>query len=190
MASPNVWPTYSSRIAGVWKTISFEIHSPTGTLLAKPHGDKPLGRVQISPHGYLSAHMADPQRMSSALPSGPSGNAWVLAGDAEVAAVARGVSMYCGYLELFEGSPDGEGEDGGEGDGEGKRLWWQTRVDVSSDPSRMGGLEVRNVELTEERGKQFMVLRPRNDMVLEILADLSLWLGWYERERSIEVGED
>jgi len=24
----------------------------------------------------------------------------------------------------------------------------------------------------------------------QILADLSLWLGWYERERSIEVGED
>ncbi|KAK0258485.1 hypothetical protein LTR91_022588 [Friedmanniomyces endolithicus] len=163
MAPQNVWPTYSSRIAGVWKTISFEIQSPTGTLLAKPHGDKPLGRVQISPHGYLSAHMADPQRMSSAPPSGPSGKAWVQAGDAEVAAVARGVSMYCGYLELFEGSPDGdEGEEGAK-----RGLWWQTRVDVSSDPSRMGGLEVRNVELMEEGGKQFMVLRPRNDMVLE-----------------------
>ncbi|KAK1089346.1 hypothetical protein LTR33_000110 [Friedmanniomyces endolithicus] len=157
MAPQNVWPTYSSRIAGVWKTVSFEIQSPTGTLLAKPHGDKPLGRVQISPNGYLSAHMADPVRMASALPSG---KAWVQAGDAEVAAVARGVSMYCGYLELFEGSPDGE-VDGQEG------LWWQTRVEVSSDPSRMGGLEVRGVELMEEGGKEFMVLRPRNDMVLE-----------------------
>ncbi|KAK1074858.1 hypothetical protein LTR74_000702 [Friedmanniomyces endolithicus] len=87
MAPQNVWPTYSSRIAGVWKTISFEIQSPTGTLLAKPHGDKPLGRVQISLNGYLSAHMADPVRMASALPSG---KAWVQAGDAEVAAVARG----------------------------------------------------------------------------------------------------
>ncbi|KAK0932532.1 hypothetical protein LTR29_015909 [Friedmanniomyces endolithicus] len=174
MPPQNVWPTYSSRIAGVWKTISFEIHSPTdpNAVLAKPHGDKPLGRVQISPLGYLSAHMADPQRMSSALPSGPSGKAWVQAGDVEVAAVARAVSTYCGYLELFEGSPGGEGGQGGgeEGQGKGeesKGLWWQTRVDVSSDPSRMGGLEVRNVELMDEGGKQFMVLRPKNDMVLE-----------------------
>ncbi|KAK3073544.1 hypothetical protein LTR53_004778 [Teratosphaeriaceae sp. CCFEE 6253] len=148
----NVWPKYRDRIAGVWKTISFEVFDGTGPdkkLVAKPHGDQPLGRVQISPQGYLSAHMARPDRMASPLPSGKS---WQEGGDAEVAHVARGSSMYCGYLELFE---DGEG------------LFWQTRVDVSTDPSRMGGLEVRRAELSEEGGKQYMTLQPKNDMVME-----------------------
>ncbi|KAK3116283.1 hypothetical protein LTR53_003535 [Teratosphaeriaceae sp. CCFEE 6253] len=148
----NVWRKYRDRIAGVWKTISFEVCDGTGPdkkLVAKPHGDKPLGRVQISPQGYLSAHMARPDRMASPLPSGKS---WQEGGDAEVAHVARGSSMYCGYLELFE---DGEG------------LFWQTRVDVSTDPSRMGGLEVRRAELSEEGGKQYMTLQPKNDMVME-----------------------
>lgn len=148
----NIWPEYRDQVAGLWKCISFEVFSGSGSdkkLVAKPHGDTPLGRVQIGRTGYLSAHTTKPDRMEPL----PSGKAWQEGEDKEVAYVARGTSMYCGYLELFK---DDEG------------LYWQTRVDVSNDPSRMGGLEVRRVELMEDGGKTYMVLQPKNDMVMEV----------------------
>lgn len=153
----NIWPQHAAQLAGGWKCISFEVFTGTGpnkTLVAKPHGDSPMGRVIISANGWLSALMAKPDRMAQALPSG---KAWQEAPDEEVAHVARGLSMYCGYLELFR---DEGGEDGG--------LWWQTRVEISSDPNRMGGLEVRRVKYFEEGGKAYMVLQPENDMVMEV----------------------
>lgn len=66
--------------------------------------------------------------------------------------MARGLSMYCGWLELFE---DDEGS-----------LFWETRVEVSSDPNRKGGKEVRRVEL--RNGGRMMVLKPVRDMVMEV----------------------
>ncbi|KAF2484082.1 Lipocalin-like domain-containing protein [Neohortaea acidophila] len=148
--TPNLWPKYSSRLSGAWKCISFEQrHAQTHDLLTKPHGDTPLGRVLISPQGFLSAHVANPQRLAQPLPSG---KAWQTGGDAEVAHVARGLSMYCGYMEVYE-------DEAG--------LWWRTKVEVSSDPARMGGYEVRRVELIQEGGREVMVLRPERDMVLE-----------------------
>lgn len=151
--SDNLWKQYRDRFAGGWRCVSFECFDSSGPgkkLIAKPHGDEPLGRVLISRHGFLSAHMARPDRAGQPLPSGK-----VLqeGGDAEVADVARGLSMYCGYLELFE---DEHG------------LWWQTRVEVSSDPRRMGGLEVRRIEYFEKDGKAFMILQPEKDMVIEV----------------------
>ena len=62
--------------------------------------------------------------------------------------------MYCGHLELFETD---EGQ-----------LQWQTRVVISSDPPRMGELEVRNVNYVEEHGQAFMILQPEKDMILEV----------------------
>lgn len=83
----------------------------------------------------------------------PSGKAWHESEDAEVANVARGCSMYCGYFELF-------------GDGEG--LFWRTRVEVASDPSWVGGFQERRVVIEERGGKVFLELRPAGDMVLEL----------------------
>lgn len=148
----NVWPEYRDRVAGLWKCVSFEVFNGSGAdkeLVAKPHGDTPLGRVQIGPNGFLTAHMAKPERMNPL----PSGKAWQEGEDAEVAHVARGTSMYCGYLELLK---DQEG------------LYWQTKVEVSTDPSWIGGLQVRRVKLVEEGGKAFMVLQPKNDMIMEV----------------------
>lgn len=68
--------------------------------------------------------------------------------------------MYCGYLELFEDE---------------RGLYWETRVQVSSDPSRMGGLEVRRVEYFEKGEKKCMVLRPVRDMVMEVSGPLFLF---------------
>jgi len=62
--------------------------------------------------------------------------------------------MYCGYFELFE---DEEG------------LGWRTRVEVSSDPGRVGGFEERRVGFeVEDGGRRMMVLRPTGDMVMEV----------------------
>ena len=90
----------------------------------------------------------------------PSGKAWQLGEDKEVAYVARGLSMYCGYLELFE---DEEG------------LWWKTKVECCSDPKRMGGEEVRRAKYFEENGKSYMILQPKQDLLLEVSGDLVLW---------------
>ena len=153
MSHPDLWPTHRSTLTGVWKCISFEFHDTSGPeakLISKPHGETPLGRVQISPNAYLSAHVTNPARMKGPLPSG---KAWQQGQDAEVAHVARGCSMYCGYFELFE---DEEG------------LFWRTKVEISSDPGRVGGIEERKLEFVEEGGRRLMVLRPTGEMAMEV----------------------
>ncbi|KXT17680.1 hypothetical protein AC579_9052 [Pseudocercospora musae] len=147
-----VWDQYKDVLVGCWKTISYEMFEVKGSerkLVAKPHGETPLGRVSISPQGWLAAHLARPDRTSPL----PSGKPWMTAPDHEVAHVARGLSMYCGYMKLYRNS---EGQ-----------LYWQTRVEVSTDPSRMGGIEERKVTLVDEGGKTFMTLEPKQDMLLE-----------------------
>jgi len=147
---PNkLWQQYQSRISGGWKCISFEMFSPTGDLLSQPHGDEPLGRVLISPQGFLSAHIARLDRMGPL----PSGKAWQVGEDAEVAYVARGMSMYCGYLTLGE---DSEG------------LYWETKVEVCSDPARFWGKEFRRLEFVQEGGRELLVLRPKQDLIMEV----------------------
>ena len=160
MSSSDLWTAHRSTLAGVWKCISFEFYStsdPTGKPIAKPHGDHPLGRVQISPNRYLSAHVANPERMKGPIPSG---KAWQEGEDAEVAHVARGCSMYCGYFELFE---DEEG------------LYWRTKVEISSDPGRVGGFEERRVEFVEDGERRLMVLRPTGEMTMEVCLASSSW---------------
>lgn len=157
--SQNIWSQHRDKLAGAWKTVSFEVFDGAGPdkkLVAKPHGDNPLGRVVITRDGFLSAHMAYPDRISKPLPSG---KAWQVGDDAEVAHVARGLSMYCGHLQLFE---DSEG------------LYWQTKVVISSDPNRQGGVEERRVQVFDEGGKTYMILQPKNDMVMHVSDALQL----------------
>lgn len=85
----NIWPEYSSKLAGGWKCISFEMFDNNKKLIAKPHGENPLGRVLLSKNGYLSAHVARPDRMGPL----PSGKPWQTGEDNEVAHVARGMSV-------------------------------------------------------------------------------------------------
>lgn len=149
----SVWPEYRDQIAGGWKCISFELFDCSSSerkLLAKPHGENPLGRVSISANAWLAAHLSQPDRVNA----WKSGQTWQSATDAEIAHVARGMAMYCGYLQLFK---DDEGG-----------LYWQTKVEVSSDPNRIGGIEERKVVLQEENGKHYMILEPKQDMLLEV----------------------
>jgi hypothetical protein len=151
----NVWSQYKDKLAGGWKIISFEIFDgdgPDKKLVAKPHGDNPLGRVLISPNGWLAAHMATPQRM---VPTESSPD-FQLASDEEVAHIARGISMYCGYFKLFKEEGSAEGE-----------LWWETQVEIASDPNRIGGIQKRLLKYTEKGGKAYMELKPVKDMVFD-----------------------
>src|ERR1700748_2326245 len=134
----NVWPEYKSKLSGGWKCIRYEVFDgdgPDKKLVKKPHGDSPLGRVLLSPNGWLSAHMAFPHRMTP-LKSSPH---WQTASDDEIAFVAKGLSMYCGYIELFQNEGAAPGE-----------VWWRTKVVIATDPNRIGGEQVRSVKYWEE----------------------------------------
>lgn len=146
----NLWLIHRDRIAGVWKCISYELRGSNGRVVAKPHGDKPLGRAQISLNGYVSGLVATPDRMLGPLPSGKS---WQQGEDAEVAHVARGEVMYCGYLELFEDE---------------KGLFWRTTVEVANDPGKIGGLEERRLEFVEDNGKCYLALTPKGEIVMDV----------------------
>lgn len=151
----SLWPEYRAKLAGVWKCISYEMFDCSSSnnerkLLAKPHGENPLGRVSISPNAWLAAHLLRPDRVDSLQSHSSSQKA----PDAELAHVARGMAMYCGYFQLLR---DVEGG-----------LYWRTEVEVSSDPNRIGGIEERKVVLMEEGGRQVMILEPRQDMLLDV----------------------
>jgi hypothetical protein len=152
--SETLWATYAPIMVGGWRCISYHMYTSddpeTRKLVSKPHGDEPLGRVQISPKGYLSAHLARKARLGPL----PSGKKWMLGEDAEVAHVARGLSMYCGYMKLFEDE---------------KGLYWQTTVDIASDPTRAGGVEERRVVLLQNaNGEPMIELSPRQDLLTDV----------------------
>ncbi|EME86811.1 uncharacterized protein MYCFIDRAFT_77372 [Pseudocercospora fijiensis CIRAD86] len=161
-----VWDQYRDLLIGCWENISYEmfvVDASHRRLVAKPHGETPLGRLSISPQGWVAAHLARPDRMGPL----PSGKPWMTAPDQEVAHVARGLSMYCGYMKLYRND---EGQ-----------LYWQTRVEVSTDPSRMGGIEERKVTLVDEDGKTFLFLEPKQDMLLEVShASAAAFSGTFE----------
>ncbi len=191
-----VWDHYKHRLIGGWRAISYELResdSPNATVVAKPHGDKPLGRAVITPHGFLSAHLAIPERLTSG--PLPSGKPWQMGEDKEVAWVARGLSMYCGYLKLYQE----ESKTGGEEDGE-EGLWWETTVEVCSDPARYGGKERRKVRFVKDNrdakhGGELMELRPFQDLVTEVrvdpeaCVDADKHLGWKKVTRRVDLGE-
>jgi Lipocalin-like domain len=158
-----VWNEYKHRLIGGWRAISIELRasdSPDAHIIAKPHGDSPLGRAMISPNGFLSAHLVPPDRMKPL----PSGQPWQTSPDAEVAHVARAFSGYCGYLKLYRDEASGE-------------IWWETRVEVCLDPGRFGGLERRRLRFLEgEGGREIMELRPFQDMITEVSGPPVLWV--------------
>jgi hypothetical protein len=133
---------HQSLLSGCWKLYSY-LQYKDGQVVDKPHGDHPLGFAQISPSGYLSAHLADPKRTNASHPD----LAWSEHSDKEIANYARGIAMYCGQIELFK---DDQG------------LFWKTKVDVASNPSWIGGEQVRRVTSSEEDGRRVMILQPLN----------------------------
>lgn len=172
----DLWTLYSPLISGGWKCLSFNLFSKSHPpkLLAQPHGPTPLGRLYISPRGWLAVHIA-------AVP------------DRDVASdkkkdeeenhvnvnVNAGLAMYCGYLKLYRRRED---------DGQ-EELYWRTVVEVSSDSNLIGGVQERKVVFEEmERKKKssdgggsgggggqqeeeksyYMILEPKQDWIMEV----------------------
>lgn len=171
----DLWTLYSPLISGGWKCLSFNLFSKSHPpkLLAQPHGATPLGRLYISPRGWLAVHLAAvPDRdVASDKKKEDHGN------------VNGGLAMYCGYLKLYRRS----GEEGGE---EGE-LYWRTVVEVSSDSNLIGGVQERKVvfeEMERENKKKssdsdgggsdggqqeeeksyYMILEPKQDWIMEV----------------------
>lgn len=177
----DLWTLYSPLISGGWKCLSFNLFSKSHPpkLLAQPHGPTPLGRLYISPRGWLAVHLA------------------AVVPDRDVASdkkkedhvsVNGGLAMYCGYLKLYRRG--GGGEDNGQ-----EELYWRTVVEVSSDSSLIGGVQERKVVFEEmERKKKksdgdsgsgsggggggggqeeeeksyYMILEPKQDWIMEV----------------------
>lgn len=176
----DLWTLYSPLISGGWKCLSFNLFSKSHPpkLLAQPHGATPLGRLYISPRGWLAVHLAavvpdrdvasDKKKKKEEDHGNVNGNG--------------GLAMYCGYLKLYRRS----GEEGGE---EGE-LYWRTVVEVSSDSNLIGGVQERKVVFEEmERKKKsdggsgsgdggggqqeeeksyYMILEPKQDWIMEV----------------------
>lgn len=174
----DLWSKHCDSIAGVWKCVSFHFYDTSGPerkLLNDPHGNAPLEWVQMSRHRCLSALASVPGFAQSPMPSG---KALQLGDDAEIAHVARSWGMYCGRFELLE---------------DDKGLYWQTRVEIAMDPSRVGGIEERRVEAFEEGGKSYLILKPTQNIAMQVsisepdFAYSSLTIGQDGRETTADL---
>lgn len=169
----DLWTLYSPLISGGWKCLSFNLFSKSHPpkLLAQPHGPTPLGRLYISPRGWLAVHLA-------AVPDRDVAGDTKKKEDHGNVNVNAGLAMYCGYLKLYR-----RGEDDGQ-----EELYWRTVVEVSSDSNLIGGVQERKVVFEEmERKKKsggdsggsdggqqeeeksyYMILEPKQDWIMEV----------------------
>lgn len=165
----DLWTLYSPLISGGWKCLSFNLFSKSHPpkLLAQPHGPTPLGRLYISPRGWLAVHLA-------AVPDRDVASDKKKEEEEDHVNVNGGLAMYCGYLKLYRRRED----DGKE------ELYWRTMVEVSSDSNLIGGVQERKVVFEEmERKKKksgggggggeeeksyYMTLEPKQDWIMEV----------------------
>lgn len=170
----DLWTLYSPLISGGWKCLSFNLFSKSHPpkLLAQPHGPTPLGRLYISPRGWLAVHLA------AAVPDRDVASDKKKDEEDDHVNVNGGLAMYCGYLKLYRRRED----DGKE------ELYWRTVVEVSSDSNLIGGVQERKVIFEEmERKKKsdggsgsgsdggeeeeksyYMILEPKQDWIMEV----------------------
>lgn len=174
----DLWTLYSPLISGGWKCLSFNLFSKSHPpkLLAQPHGPTPLGRLYISPRGWLAVHLA-------AVPDRDVASDKKKEEEEDHVNMNAGLAMYCGYLKLYRRG--GRGEDNGQ-----EELYWRTVVEVSSDSNLIGGVQERKVVFEEmERKKKksdgdsgsdggeeeeveeksyYMILEPKQDWIMEV----------------------
>lgn len=145
-------------IIGTWQLISWQyFRDEAATQFLMNHGRlNPLGRLTFTSDGYMSAILTDPARAI------PPDTPFRFAPDRDVANIARALTSYCGQYRLFEK----EGE---------TRL--STDVEVSLDPSWIGGAQERKVGFGELGGKKTLILRPVQAIPLKVLCCLAFWNG-------------
>ncbi|ETI23425.1 hypothetical protein G647_05227 [Cladophialophora carrionii CBS 160.54] len=144
-------------LVGVWSLISaamYDSDKPDRTLLAKPHGDNPQGKVVISSSGYLLATLVAPEGLQPV-----ASDDWALATDDEVLRVGRSLTTYGGFLTV------NERDDGS--------LLWQTTVEIASNPNWVGKPQTRIARFSEHDGQAYMTLNPVKWYTLKVCALLS-----------------
>jgi hypothetical protein len=128
-------------ISGVWSLLSFDL-MVNNTSIMQPNGPNPLGKLTITPEGYLSVLITT----SETLIPLANGTKWKDGTDAELAALARPMVAYCGtYNTSYDGA----------------QLVMMTEVDVALDPAMIERVQRRNVSFVEENGKEYMFLKPQ-----------------------------
>lgn len=148
---------HREKLSGTWKLISWEMfdsEEANKTLLSKPHGDSPLGRVVISGSGYLSAILVPPRVMSPL-----SSDDWQLASDDEVLRIGRNLTTYAGPVTLFER------DDGG--------FLWHTTVEIANNPNWIGKPQTRRVDHSVEGEVEYITLRPNKEYILKVCLGLA-----------------
>jgi len=148
---------HAKLLSGAWKCISWEMVDSENdkSVLSKPHGDSPLGRVVISQSGYLCASLVPPMLMSPLHHDESE-----LASDEEVLRLGRGLATYAGPITLFER------EDGG--------FLWHTTVEIAHKPDWIGKPQVRRMDHNVEGGVDYMTLRPDERYILKVCLNSAL----------------
>lgn len=142
----NVFSKHADKLVGVWKLISAEMYSSDSpkdrTLLGKPYGDDPQGKVVVSSSGFLLATLVAPAGLETPLSS----DDWSLATDEEVLRVGRSLTTYGGFMTVEEQS-DGS-------------LLWHTNVEIAINPNWIGKPQIRVARFSQVDGESYMTLNP------------------------------
>lgn len=148
----NIFPEYAERLCGTWSLLSYAVYTDKEekSVVYKPHGDCPSGKIVLTSSGYVSAILLPPERKTTI----PEDDLRRVPDD-EVLVLARSLAAYCGPIRLYHDGPD---------------LVWTCDVELANNPNWVGKPQTRAVELVgmAEDGKELMVLRPRKDYVLSV----------------------
>jgi hypothetical protein len=149
--SNSVW---RDQLLGVWKLLSVDLINEDRHPIAQPMGSNPLGRLVVSPEGYVSVLVTNPDLGREAFKDGVE---WRQATDTAIATVARAATSYSGpfYFSSEVGTPI-----------------FITKVEAALDPNWIGTDQAREFSFREENGKKILVLVPVKYMALP--ASLSL----------------
>ncbi|CZR68379.1 uncharacterized protein PAC_18278 [Phialocephala subalpina] len=138
----------ADQMYGTWQCISsltFSDEACTQPLM-EPFGPNPLGRITLTPDGYMHANITHPDR---ALPLDKSWRS--RATDEEVARVTRAMSAYCGPCKVSRRDGD---------------VILSTKAEISLEPTWIGTIQERKVGFGERDGEKTMILKPMEPLQL------------------------
>ena len=133
-----------NHLVGTWKLLSYEMTTVSGPQgsgsTTHPAGTSLLGRIIFPEDNDMSAMVTEPS-MDLQRKLSP----WNMASDEEVLRVAPPMVTYCGRFHITKSEDD---------------ILLSTKVAISLDPTWMGGLQTRKVQLGERDGRRLLMLRP------------------------------
>lgn len=128
-------PFQLKQLVGIWKLLFIEQSYPT---IGTTRETNLTGRIMFTEDGYMNALIREPD-------IAPFNLNWSSAPDSQVAAIARGVTAYCGIYTVH--NVTGE-------------VYTQTKLDVALSPSWMLQDQIRYATFEEKDGRSLMTLNP------------------------------